>query len=111
VIRTLIDTFTCPLTVSGHSRWQEPFTELPNGTQLLNVDSRVVVLMRQMRRNASSTARPTSYGSSCQGPLQDFLFISSRCHSLSFPFVPCATRRMPRGSRPPQTPLRVSRLS
>ncbi|MBV9786542.1 MAG: metallophosphoesterase [Chloroflexi bacterium] len=46
LVRTLMDTFGCPLTVCGHSRWPEPFAELPNGTQILNVDSRVIVLMR-----------------------------------------------------------------
>ncbi|HEY0736746.1 MAG TPA: metallophosphoesterase family protein [Herpetosiphonaceae bacterium] len=46
IVRTLMDTFGCPLTVCGHSRWDEPFAELPNGTQVINVDSRVVMLVR-----------------------------------------------------------------
>jgi hypothetical protein len=46
VIRQLLETNSCPLTVSGHSHWQDALAELPNGTQVLNVDSRVVILVR-----------------------------------------------------------------
>lgn len=35
------------LTVCGHVHWETPLATLPNGAQVLNVDSRVVVLVRQ----------------------------------------------------------------
>ncbi len=32
------------LVVRGHAHWNQPFAELSNGTQVLNVDARVVIL-------------------------------------------------------------------
>ena len=39
-----------PLTVCGHVSWKQPCAELHNGNQLLNVDSRVVVLQSAIAR-------------------------------------------------------------
>ena len=33
-----------PLVIRGHSHWRTPLAELPSGTQVLNVDSRIVIL-------------------------------------------------------------------
>jgi Icc-related predicted phosphoesterase len=35
------------LVVRGHAHWPEPLVELPGGTQVLNVDARVVVLRKR----------------------------------------------------------------
>jgi Icc-related predicted phosphoesterase len=35
------------LIIRGHSHWRSPLAELKNGTQVLNVDARVVVMMRR----------------------------------------------------------------
>lgn len=35
-----------PLCICGHDPWETPVVQLPNGTQVLNVDHRVVVLRR-----------------------------------------------------------------
>lgn len=38
-----------PLTICGHVHWDEPIAELERGAQVLNVDSRVVILTRGPR--------------------------------------------------------------
>jgi len=45
-IRTALEATSIPLVVCGHTRWPQPLVELPTGCQILNVDSRVVVLTR-----------------------------------------------------------------
>lgn len=41
------------LVVSGHCRWPHPLAMLPNGVQVLNVDSRVILMERAGRSPAS----------------------------------------------------------
>jgi Icc-related predicted phosphoesterase len=43
-LRTLLEARSPILVVRGHKRWSVPLVELDNGTQVLNVDSRVVIL-------------------------------------------------------------------
>ncbi|TWU40006.1 hypothetical protein Q31b_33220 [Novipirellula aureliae] len=43
-IREVFEQFENTLVVRGHSHWQEPLAELSCGTQVLNVDARVVIL-------------------------------------------------------------------
>ena len=43
-VRDLITESQVSLVVRGHSHWDEPFIQYENGTQVLNVDARVVVL-------------------------------------------------------------------
>ena len=43
-IREVIELLRPTLVVRGHSHWPEPFAELESGTQVLNVDARVVIL-------------------------------------------------------------------
>jgi hypothetical protein len=43
-VRELIELYPPTLVVRGHAHWHAPLAELSNGTQILNVDSRVVVL-------------------------------------------------------------------
>lgn len=43
-VRDLITESQVSLVVRGHSHWDEPFIQYDNGTQVLNVDARVVVL-------------------------------------------------------------------
>ncbi|XZE56077.1 metallophosphoesterase family protein [Planctomycetaceae bacterium SH139] len=43
-IREVLGKSEKTLVVRGHSHWPEPLAELPGGTQVLNVDARVVVL-------------------------------------------------------------------
>lgn len=45
-IRQTIERFPKTLVVRGHSHWTIPLVELANGTQVLNVDCRVVILHR-----------------------------------------------------------------
>lgn len=44
LVREVIETSRPTLVVRGHAHWIEPLVELPNGTQVLNVDARMVVL-------------------------------------------------------------------
>ena len=44
-IRAIIDEHVTPLTICGHFHWESPLSCHPGG-QILNVDSRVIVLMR-----------------------------------------------------------------
>ena len=44
-IRAIIDGHAAPLTICGHFHWESPLSCHPGG-QILNVDSRVIVLMR-----------------------------------------------------------------
>ena len=37
---------TAPLVICGHVHWREPLATLPHGQQVLNVDSRVIALVR-----------------------------------------------------------------
>ena len=46
VVRESIAFATKTLIVCGHSHWRVPFVDLPGGPQVLNVDSRCVVLRR-----------------------------------------------------------------
>ncbi|WP_339730271.1 metallophosphoesterase family protein [uncultured Gimesia sp.] len=43
-VRDLLIESPVSLVVRGHSHWDEPFIQFENGTQVLNVDARVVVL-------------------------------------------------------------------
>jgi Icc protein len=45
-IRTALERLSFPLIICGHTRWSHPLVELLNGSQILNVDSRVIVLTR-----------------------------------------------------------------
>ncbi len=46
-IRELLLRFPPLLVICGHCHWDDPLHELPNGTQVLNVDARVVLLARR----------------------------------------------------------------
>ncbi len=46
LIRLVVDLLPPPLIVRGHCHWEIPFARLPGGTQVLNVDCRVVILHR-----------------------------------------------------------------
>lgn len=53
MMRELIEqSKSCPLVVRGHAHWPEPLVELDGGTQVLNVDARVVVLWEHVARDA-----------------------------------------------------------
>jgi 3',5'-cyclic-AMP phosphodiesterase len=43
-IRDLLERHPPHLVIRGHKHWAEPFTQLPGGLQILNVDARVVIL-------------------------------------------------------------------
>jgi len=45
-IREVIEKTICSLIVRGHKNWNIPLVEYSNGNQVLNVDSRVVLLVR-----------------------------------------------------------------
>lgn len=45
-IRQVLEQCEPTLVVRGHAHWSQPFAELPNGTQVLNVDARVIILTR-----------------------------------------------------------------
>jgi 3',5'-cyclic-AMP phosphodiesterase len=44
VIRAALETSAIPVVICGHTQWMHPLVELANGCQVLNVDSRVIVL-------------------------------------------------------------------
>ncbi|GAA4440149.1 metallophosphoesterase family protein [Bremerella cremea] len=44
LVREMIEQFDPTLVVRGHAHWDTPLAELANGTQVLNVDARAVVL-------------------------------------------------------------------
>lgn len=46
LIRMIVDLLPPPLIIRGHSHWETPLVDLPCGTQVLNVDSRIVILLR-----------------------------------------------------------------
>ena len=43
-VRDLLSTRRSPLIVRGHAHWDQPLIEYENGTQVLNVDARTVIL-------------------------------------------------------------------
>jgi hypothetical protein len=45
-IRRLLESYSPSLVIRGHDHWTNPIGELANGTQVLNVEGRVVVLQR-----------------------------------------------------------------
>lgn len=45
-VRDSLEAFDPTLVIRGHAHWDEPLAELANGTQVLNVDARAVVLTR-----------------------------------------------------------------
>lgn len=45
-VRELLGASSVPLLVRGHAHWEEPFCDIPGGTQVLNVDARVVILIQ-----------------------------------------------------------------
>jgi hypothetical protein len=48
LVRDVIEQCDCgTLVVRGHAHWPEPLAELAGGTQVLNVDARVVVLQER----------------------------------------------------------------
>jgi 3',5'-cyclic-AMP phosphodiesterase len=44
VIRAALETSALSLVICGHTQWMHPLAELANGCQVLNVDSRVIIL-------------------------------------------------------------------
>ena len=46
-IRQVLEAASATLVVRGHAHWKEPLCQLANGTQVLNVDSRAVILTRE----------------------------------------------------------------
>ena len=48
-VRNLIDQLPPPILIRGHAHWDVPFATLAGGTQVLNVDARVVVLTLDSR--------------------------------------------------------------
>ncbi len=48
-IREIIEASTPTLVFCGHFHWEQPLLELVNKTQVLNVDSRVVVLLNHLK--------------------------------------------------------------
>ncbi len=44
LVREMIEASSPTLVVRGHAHWQEPLAELPGGTQVLNVDARMIIL-------------------------------------------------------------------
>jgi Icc-related predicted phosphoesterase len=57
LVRELIELYPPTLVVRGHAHWQSPLVELVNGTQVLNVDARVVVLT--CNSTASNQSQPS----------------------------------------------------
>lgn len=47
-IRHALERSKSTLVVRGHAHWSKPFAELSNGTQVLNVDARVVILSKEV---------------------------------------------------------------
>ena len=47
-VRELLVDAGARLIIRGHAHWDQPFVELPDGMQILNVDARVVVLMNDL---------------------------------------------------------------
>jgi Icc-related predicted phosphoesterase len=45
-VRQALEAYAPPLAVFGHCHWKAPLAELETGTQLCNVDGRLVVAMR-----------------------------------------------------------------
>ena len=45
-VRFLLESHPIDLVIRGHAHWSTPFVELETGTQILNVDQRIVVLVR-----------------------------------------------------------------
>jgi Icc protein len=45
-VRRQLESLGPPLNIRGHSHWTEPLVELVGGTQVLNVDARVVIIRR-----------------------------------------------------------------
>lgn len=43
-IRSVVETYNPPLVIRGHAHWRQPLVELEGGSQVLNVDSRIVIL-------------------------------------------------------------------
>lgn len=43
-VRDLLSEHPVPLVVRGHAHWDQPFIQYDNGTQVLNVDARAVIL-------------------------------------------------------------------
>ena len=43
-VREILEAHPPVLVIRGHAHWREPLAELPNGTQILNVDARLVIL-------------------------------------------------------------------
>ncbi len=46
-VRELLERRPTPLVIRGHAHWHDPFCTLPGGTQVLNVDARVVLLLQR----------------------------------------------------------------
>ena len=57
-IRELIELGEVPLTVCGHSHWDEPLAELAGGCQVLNVDARAVLLCPGDHNDRDHNDRP-----------------------------------------------------
>ncbi len=45
VVRELLEMLPKTLVIRGHAHWKKPLAELKNGTQIMNVDSRCVILV------------------------------------------------------------------
>jgi len=59
-IRELVELGEVPLTVCGHSHWDEPLAELASGCQVLNVDARAVLLCPADRNDRDRNGRDRS---------------------------------------------------
>lgn len=55
IIRQALERLGSTLLIRGHAHWNEPFAELANGTQVLNVDCRVAVLRRCYEASSAHT--------------------------------------------------------
>ena len=47
MVRELLELLPPTLVIRGHAHWKSPLAELDNGTQVLNVDARCVLLVRE----------------------------------------------------------------
>ena len=48
LVRTALEQAAPTLVIRGHAFWDSPLATLKNGTQILNVDSRVVILQKAL---------------------------------------------------------------
>lgn len=56
-IRLALEGLHCPLVVRGHAYWEQPLAELSGGMQVLNVDSRVVIMRNRSPSSGTESMR------------------------------------------------------